>query len=66
MEKFIEENPLACCYDEISNLKKVLAVQDELKLKQKTSTLLLKVYNEEYYWSCKIPVPNDYPYKAVE
>ncbi|KAF7286514.1 hypothetical protein GWI33_004921 [Rhynchophorus ferrugineus] len=66
VEKFIEENPLTCCYDEINNLKKILTKQDQLKLKQKTSSLILKVYNEEYYWICKITVPNDYPCKPID
>lgn len=59
---FIEENPLCCCYDEISLLKKGLTGKgDEIKLKQKTSIIHLNVYNEKYFFNVKIGVPGSYP-----
>lgn len=64
--KFIDENPLISCYDEVNLLKKSLTVNDELKLKQKYSNIILKVYNGEYYWTCKITIPNNYPISSVD
>nr|XP_023014346.1 uncharacterized protein LOC111504084 [Leptinotarsa decemlineata] len=66
LRNFIEENPLSCCYDEITAIKKSLSGQDELKLKQKTSSLILKVFNVKYYLNCRIVVPDDYPITAVD
>lgn len=66
LRSFIDENPLSCCYDEINILKKTLNDNDELKLKQKTSSLGLKVHNRSYFLFCRISVPDDYPTKAIE
>ncbi|XP_050303557.1 uncharacterized protein LOC126741227 [Anthonomus grandis grandis] len=66
LRKFIDENSLICCYDEISALRKLLSSQDDLKIKQKTSSLLLKVYNGKYYLRGRITVPDVYPLTAVD
>lgn len=67
LRKFIDENPLICCYDEITDLKNILnGVRDELKLKQKTSTIVLKIVNDRYYLYGKVPVPDVYPIQAIE
>lgn len=65
LRKFIDENPLVCCYDEISRVKKVLSERDELKLKQKVSSIVLKVYNGDYFLSTKIGVPDSYPSSSI-
>lgn len=65
IRNFIEENPLICCYDEISSVKKLLQEQDELKLKQKNSSIGLKIQQGSYYFKVKIEVPNDYPENCV-
>lgn len=69
IRSFIDENPLSCCYEEISIAKeKLLDLQggrDELRLKQKSSSLVLKIYQGEYYLKTFIYVPEDYPAKPV-
>lgn len=66
LRQFIDENPLSCCFDEITNLKKTLSGDDEIKLKQKTSSLVIKVYNNKYFLNCRVVVPENYPLIAVE
>ncbi|XP_048516619.1 uncharacterized protein LOC109535627 isoform X2 [Dendroctonus ponderosae] len=66
VRKFIDENSLICCYDEINALKLILSGKDQLKLKQKSSTVVLKVYNEEYYLIGRVMVPDNYPSTAVD
>lgn len=61
IRNFIDENPLLCCYNEINELKKLIKEGDELKLKQKTSCVILKVINLKYFLNCKIDVADDYP-----
>lgn len=66
LQGFLKENPLCCCYDEISNIKKSLNFQtDELKLKQKNSAMVLTVKNGQYYYKGKICVPDNYPKNFV-
>lgn len=62
---FIEENPLICCYEEISILKRLLKDRDELKLKQKNSTINLTVHQDLYYFKTKLEVPDNYPSNYV-
>lgn len=63
---FIDENPLSCCYDEISEIKKdLLSEGDEIKLRQKNSTVSLRVCLGKYYLRTKIRVPDDYPIISV-
>lgn len=66
IKRFIDDNPLSCCYDEINVLKSGLkGDKDELKLKQKSSTIIVKVVNNEYFLSGKFVIPDDYPKKHV-
>jgi hypothetical protein len=65
IRNFIDENPLSCCYNEIAAIKKNLSEADELKLKQKTSSLSLKVSQGEYYLRTRILVPDIYPEHSV-
>lgn len=63
---FIDENPLCCCSEEISNIKKrLIACSDELKLRQKTSSVMLKVNQGLYYIKYNLTVPEDYPEKQI-
>ncbi|EFN61513.1 hypothetical protein EAG_11749 [Camponotus floridanus] len=65
IRNFIEENPLICCYDEISTLKKLLGDKDELKLKQKNSYIYLTLYQGLYHFKTKLEIPNNYPIDCV-
>ncbi|GLV35119.1 uncharacterized protein CBL_01733 [Carabus blaptoides fortunei] len=66
IHNFIMETPLCCCYNEINNLKKLLTSKnDELKLRQKASSIFLKVVSESYYLKAKILVPDNYPEISV-
>ncbi|XP_046824944.1 uncharacterized protein LOC124426838 [Vespa crabro] len=65
IRNFIEENPLICCYDEISSIKKLLQEQDEFKLKQKNSSITLRIQQGLYYFKVKIEVPNNYPDSCI-
>lgn len=67
LENFLIENPLSCCHSEIGNIKRLLVEGvDELKLKQKSSSIFLSVVHENYFWNVKIFVPNNYPVFAIE
>ncbi|KAK9501997.1 hypothetical protein O3M35_012611 [Rhynocoris fuscipes] len=63
---FIDENPLSCCYDEITFIKSKLTKNDELKLKQKSSKVYLKLNEQNYYINGTFHIPDDYPNKQVE
>ncbi|XP_045479314.1 uncharacterized protein LOC123684226 [Harmonia axyridis] len=67
LRKYIDETPLACCYDEINELKlKLDQNQDEMKLRQKTSSIIFKVKRDRYFLECRIEIPDDYPLKKIE
>lgn len=66
IRNFIDENPLFCCYDEINKLRALIGPGDEFKLKQKSSSIILKVNKSKYYINCKIVVPDDYPLSAID
>ncbi|XP_069703326.1 uncharacterized protein [Periplaneta americana] len=65
IRNFIDENPLSCCYNEIATIKKNLSETDELKLKQKTSSLNLKISQGGYYFKTRILVPDNYPEHSI-
>lgn len=65
LRKYIDETPLICCYDEINELKSKLA-QDEIRLKQKTSSIIFNVKQNKYYLECRISVPDNYPENKIE
>ncbi|XP_066585335.1 uncharacterized protein [Prorops nasuta] len=65
IRSFVDENPLICCYDEITELKKILQEGDELKLRQKTSAINLKVNQGLYYFKVRLAIPDNYPDSAV-
>ncbi|CAG5103463.1 Protein of unknown function [Cotesia congregata] len=65
IQNFIEDNPLICCYDEISLLKKLLNEKDSFKLKQKSSSIFLEIYQDNYFYKFKIILPDNYPLESV-
>uniref|UniRef100_A0A0P4VWB3 RWD domain-containing protein n=1 Tax=Scylla olivacea TaxID=85551 RepID=A0A0P4VWB3_SCYOL len=67
VRNFIDENPLCCCSEEISNVKKKLIEgTDELKLRQKTSSVVLKVKEGQYYLKYNLTVPENYPDQQIK
>lgn len=67
IKNFMVENPLSCCYDEINSMKQMLNLKcDECKLRQKQSTIQLKVVNDSYFLNAKIFVPANYPTDFVK
>nr|CAD7432233.1 unnamed protein product [Timema monikensis] len=65
VRNFLEEHPLSCCYDEISEIKRHLTDFDELKLKQKASSISLKILEGRYYFKSKVAVPDIYPETSI-
>ena len=73
----MDEHPLCCCVDEIANVKKLmdsdntsekskdLESKDKIKLSQKTSTISLHIYKDEYFIKTKIKIPDDYPENQI-
>ncbi|KAF5308254.1 hypothetical protein FQR65_LT06247 [Abscondita terminalis] len=67
LQNFLNENPLSCCYDEISNIKKILIDDhDEFKLKQKSSSIIAKITCKKYFINAKICIPDNYPAVPIE
>jgi len=65
ISKFIDENPLCCCSDEIAKVKSLLGQDDVMKLSQKSSTVTITVNKENYFLSCKVTIPHNYPVERV-
>lgn len=66
VRSFIDENPLCCCSDEISKVKASVATPtDEIKLRQKTSSLLILSTHNNYKSKLRIVVPENYPDNQV-
>ena len=63
---FIEENPLCCCSEEISKVKKLLGPDDVIKLSQKNSAVNLTINKERYFLKCKVVIPDMYPEDKVD
>ena len=66
VRQFLAENPLCCCSEEISEIKKKFGNEDRIKLSQKTSSLSLHIAQNKYYFKCKIRIPMDYPDKQIK
>jgi len=64
--KFIEDNPLCCCAEEISRVKKLLGPDDVIKLSQKNSTVNMTINKERYFLKCKVVIPDIYPEERVD
>ena len=79
INQYMDEHPLCCCVDEITKIKKLMdsdeaseekansqpVTKDKLKLSQKTSTISLHVYKNEYFIKTKIKIPEDYPENQI-
>lgn len=67
IDQFLDDNPLVCCSDEISAIRALVDTEagDKFKLSQKTSSVTIAVFKDEYYFKAKIVVPNDYPLKQI-
>eukprot|EP00095_Tigriopus_kingsejongensis_P008859 maker-scaffold15_size728074-snap-gene-4.23 protein:Tk08859 transcript:maker-scaffold15_size728074-snap-gene-4.23-mRNA-1 annotation:"PREDICTED: uncharacterized protein LOC100880791" len=66
IHKFLSENPLSCCLDEINRLKSKLGPDERLKLSQKNASMSLLLQKRHYYLKLKILVPRDYPQAGIE
>jgi len=68
LASFLEANPLCCCSEEISRIKRELLLKDadDIKLKQKISTISLTLREALYVHRVHIVVPNDYPSSQVK
>jgi len=79
INQYMDEHPLCCCVDEITKIKQLMdsdkasegnansepVTKDKLKLSQKTSTISLHVYKNEYFIKTKIKIPEDYPENQI-
>jgi len=65
VSRFLDENPLSCCSAELAEVRKQLAEGDELKLKQRTSTVSLSLVSERYHYRAHLVVPKHYPRESV-
>ena len=66
ISKFIDENPLCCCSEEILKVKALLGPEDTIKLSQKSSAVSLTISKENYFLKCKIVIPDQYPKDKVD
>ncbi|KAL8575354.1 hypothetical protein ACOMHN_048647 [Nucella lapillus] len=66
VKTFLDENPLSVCSEEIAFVKKeLLTPEDEIKLKQKTSQVVLKLRQQKYFMTIVISVPDVYPLQQI-
>lgn len=67
LEQYLKDNPLCVAYDEIVELKKVLGkhANEQLKLKQKSSTVQLTAKGGNYFFKVHAEIPEEYPQKCV-
>ncbi|CAG7829247.1 unnamed protein product [Allacma fusca] len=65
--KFIEENPLCCCADEIAEIKREVlsSAKDEMKLKQKNSSIIISFNEGLFQHKISLCVPENYPESRV-
>ncbi|EDV25583.1 uncharacterized protein TRIADDRAFT_23956 [Trichoplax adhaerens] len=64
VHQFIVNNPLCICADEVRHLKNnIVDAQrgDWIKIKQKSSTILLRFQQQRYYIETKLAIPHHYP-----
>ncbi|KAK2573035.1 hypothetical protein P5673_002065 [Acropora cervicornis] len=66
VRRFIDENPLIACYDELQYVKsRLLTDADQLKVKQKAGILNIRANQDQYFLDVKLTVPDDYYTAAV-
>ena len=66
IDKFIEENPLCCCSEEISKVKSLMGPDDSVKLSQKNSSINFTIKKESYYLVVRVTIPHNYPKDKVD
>ncbi|KAI8505594.1 hypothetical protein Bbelb_167830 [Branchiostoma belcheri] len=67
LRTFLDENPFSVCSDELSFIKKNLATPgDEVKTKQKSGVIVLKINQGAYFMHVQLTIPNEYPTNQVE
>ncbi|XP_077870114.1 uncharacterized protein LOC100372397 [Saccoglossus kowalevskii] len=66
LKQFLDDNPFAICSEELSFIKKELITEkDQIKVKQKSGSISMTIYQDNYYFSFKMIVPEEYPAKQV-
>ena len=61
VNKFLDENPLCVCSEEISSVKRdLMSAQDEIKLKQKQSQVTLRIVQDGYFFHVRFTIPDKY------
>lgn len=66
INKFIEDNPLLICSEEISQIKKkIISEEDEFKVKQKAGVIDYKINSCRYFLHIKITIPDRYPEECI-
>ncbi|XP_058834348.1 uncharacterized protein LOC131691741 [Topomyia yanbarensis] len=67
VDTYLRENPLCIVTEEIFNVKKLLSVTSgDLKLRQKSSSILLTAKGGPFYISAKFHVPEQYPVERIQ
>lgn len=67
VKNFLIENPLCVCSEEILTVKKkFLQSEDTVNLKQKTSQVVYRISQEQYFMQFCLSVPDEYPLKQVK
>jgi len=66
LKSFLDDNPLSVCSEEVSLIKRELGECDQIKLKQKTSSLSIHVVKDSYFLKIKVYIPEEYPEQQVQ
>nr|CAB3261955.1 uncharacterized protein LOC100177726 [Phallusia mammillata] len=68
LRKFLDENPLLPCRDELTAVKKNILQEgvDSIKMKQKQGQVSVHVKQEQYFLKCTMVVPENYPIDRVD
>ncbi|ALC38609.1 CG17260 [Drosophila busckii] len=66
--QYLVDTPLCVCLDEITQLRSMLAYNDEnkLKLRQSKCSVQLLIHGGEYFYRVTATVPDNYPQHCVE
>ncbi|XP_031565079.1 uncharacterized protein LOC116300360 isoform X2 [Actinia tenebrosa] len=66
LRKFLDENPLIVCSEELAYVKdKLITHKDQFKVKQKTGVISICINQNSYFMNLKLTIPDDYPDEAV-
>ncbi|KAK3748436.1 hypothetical protein QZH41_017308 [Actinostola sp. cb2023] len=66
VRKFLDENPLIVCSEELSYIKsKLITDQDQFKIKQKTGVINMSINENSYSMDIRLTVPDNYPDEPV-